>query len=240
MRMRFTILLLIIAAPALRGSGNGSYRLDERIAVIGSGAGTVTCTITPDSSALMLPMELPFDRGTPAPGIVSSDSTVSVVYFIRDGIPMLRLAGSSSSGRFLVLTARVDTLSLWRGLKAGEFGNRTVTLSFRNTTPRRISQYTGALILPEGFTVTSVVSSDPAQTEKEPAAPFSIFGADGCAGISIHKADLGLSDVAQVTFRSKPAQHSPVLLICSCIIGVLYLIFFRNVLKDNGNGSSAA
>jgi hypothetical protein len=239
MRMRLIILLLVLFALPLRGAGNGSYRLDERITVLGNGAGEVTCTITADSS-LLLPMDVPFDRGTPGTGIGTSDSGVAANFVIRDGIPMLHLTGNHTSGTPLVLTVRVDTLPAWRGLKAGEFGNRTVVLSFRNTTTRKITRYTGALVLPQGFTVTSVVSSEPAQTEKEPAAPFTIFATDDRSGISIHKAGLGLSDAAQVTFRCKPAQRSPVLLICCCLVGVLYLIFFRNVLKENGNGSPAA
>ncbi len=238
MRMRCIILLLVLFALPLRGAGKGSYRLDERITVLGNGAGEVVCIITPDSS-LLLPMDVPFDRGIPGAVIGTSDSSISAAFVIRDGIPMIHLMGSHASGGSLVLTMTVDTLPAWRGLKAGEFGNRTVVLSFRNTTTRQISQYTGALVLPPGFAVTSVVSSDPAQTEKEPAAPFTIFETDGRSGISIHKAGLGLSDAARVTFRCKPAERSPLLLICCGIVGVLYLIFFRNVLKDNGNGSSA-
>ncbi len=239
MRMRIIIVLLLTPAPLLRGAEVGSFRLEERIAIAGTGGGEITCTITPDAAPLLLPLDIPFDRGIPGGEICTSDSSVSAVYRVRDGIPMLHLTGSRSSAEPLMIGLRVDSLHGW-GSKAGAFGNRTVVLSFRSTTPRRISRYTGALILPEGFTVTSVVSSEPAQTEKEPAAPFTIFDAAGRTGISIHRADLGLSDVAQVTFRIKPAHHSPVLLICCSVIGVLYLIFFRNVLKDNGNGSSAA
>ena len=239
MRMRSIILLLVLFALPLRGAGRGSYRLDERITVLGNGGGVVACTITPDPS-LLLPMDVPFDRGIPGAVIGSSDSGVAATFVMRDGIPLIHLTGSHSSDGPLVLTMTVDTLPAWRGLKAGEFGNRTVVLSFRNTTTRQISQYTGALVLPPGFAVTSVVSSEPAQTEKEPAAPFTIFETDDRSGISIHKAGLGLSDVARVTFRCKPAERSPLLLICCSLVGVLYLIFFRNVLKDNGNGSSAA
>jgi hypothetical protein len=239
MRMRLILLLLILFALPLRGAGDGSYRLNERITVLGNGAGEVTCTITPDSS-LRLPMDIPFDRGIPRTAIGASDSSVSAQFLFRDGIPMLHLTGSRSSEEPLVVTVQVDSLPVWRGLKTGEFGNRTVVLRFRNTTPRMISQYTGALILPRGLTVTSVVSSEPAQTEKEPAAPYTIFDTDEGSGISIHKAGMGLSDAARVTFRCKPAQRSPVLLICCSLVGVLYLIFFRNVLKDNGNGSSVA
>jgi hypothetical protein len=239
MRMHLLILLLVLFALPLRGAGKGSYRLDERISVSGRGPGEVTLTIMPDSS-LLLPMDVPFDRGTPAAGIGTSDSSVSASFIIRDGIPLLQLTGSHASGVPLFISVNVDTLPAWRGLKSGEFGNRTVVLSFRNSTTRRITLYTGAIVLPAGLTVTSVVSSEPAQTEKEPAAPFTIFESGDRSGISIHKAGLGLSDGAQVTFRCKPAQRSPVLLICCSVVGVLYLIFFRNVLKDNGNGSSAA
>lgn len=240
MRIRFIILLLLITTPSLRGAGTGAYRLGERIAIANDGGGEITCTITPDPAPLELPLDVPFDRGIPNGRICSSDSSVSVEYRVQNGIPVLHVTGERSSADPLVITVRVDTLPAWQGLKAGEFGNRTVTLSFRTTTPRRISGYTGALIVPAGFTVSSVVSSEPAQTDKEPAAPFTIFEEDGRAGISIHRADLRLSDVAQVTVRIKPAHHSPVLLICCSIVGVLYLIFFRNVLKDNGNGSPAA
>jgi hypothetical protein len=237
MRTHLPLVLLLIAAPLF--AGQGSYRFDERITIDPSGAATIVFTITPGTGS-GLPATLPFDHGTPSQPVTSSDSSITATFVVQEGIPLLRLTGGTSSPAPLVLTTRIDTLPIWRGLKAGEFGNRTVAFGFRNTTTSTVSGYTGTVVLPPGWAVSSVVSSDPAQTEKEPAAPFTLFKDNGCTGISIRAKNLGLSDGAQVTFRCKPESHSLVLLAACSLTGILYLIFFRNVLKDNGNGSPAA
>lgn len=237
MRTHLPLVLLLIAAPLI--AGQGPYRFDERITIDPSGAATVELTITPGTGC-ELPAFVPFDHGTPSQAIRSSDSSITATFTVQEGIPLLRLAGAATAETPLVLTTRIDTLPIWRGLKTGAFGNRTVALAFRNTTSATISAYTGTVVLPQGWAVTSIVSSEPAQTEKEPAAPFTLFKDSGCTGISIRAKYLGLSDGAQITFRCKPEAHSLALLVACSVTGILYLIFFRNVLKDNGNGSSAA
>jgi hypothetical protein len=237
MRTHVSLILLLIAAPLF--ASQVQYRFDERITIDPSGAAAVVCTITPGAGS-GLPAYIPFDHGTPSTPVTSSDSSITATFVVVEGIPQLRLTGTTVSNAPLILTTRIDTLPLWRGLKAGEFGNRTVAFSFRNTTTATVSGYTGTVVLPPGCVITSIVSSDPAQTEKEPAAPFSLFKDNGCTGISIRAKNLALSDGAEVTFRCKPGSHSLVLLAACSLTGILYLIFFRNVLKDNGNGSSAA
>lgn len=231
------VLLFVLTLPAA-GTERGSIRLHERIALQQDGAAHVTITVTPDSS-VRLPFALPFAYGTPD-GIQVLDSTIAAGFIVRDGAPVLILSGPALRPGALQILVHVTALTGWNGTKTGDFGNRTMRQTFLNTTPLLITEYSGALILPEGLTVSSVVSSVPAQTEKEPAAPFEIFVDGRCTGISIRSNALSLGDGAQVTFRCKPAAKSPLLLICFGLAGILYLIFFRDVLKDNGNGSPAA
>jgi hypothetical protein len=238
MRTRTIILLLFVLALRTTGAGRGSIRLYEHIDVQNDGSADVAITVTPDST-VRLPFALPFAYGTPE-SMQIPDSALTAVFIVRDGVPVLMIAGTTLRPGPLQVMVHIKALTGWSGLKVGEFGNRTVRHEFRNTTPLLISTYEGALLLPEGLTVSSVVSSDPAQTEKEPAAPFEVFVEGRRTGITIRSSTLSLGDVAQVTFRCKPAGKSPVLLICFSLAGILYLIFFRDVLKDNGNGSPAA
>lgn len=238
MRARMIILLLLVLALRTIGAERGSIRLHERIDVAENGSADVAITVTPDST-VRIPFALPFAYGTPE-SIRILDSALAADFLVRDGVPLLTVAGTTlRQGSFQVMV-HVQALTGWSGMKVGEFGNRTVRHEFRNTTPLLIAEYEGALLLPEGLTVSSVVSSEPAQTEKEPAAPFEVFVEGRRTGIIIRDKGLSLGDVSQVTFRCKPAEKSPVLLICFSLAGLLYLIFFRDVLKDNGNGSPAA
>lgn len=45
---------------------------------------------------------------------------------------------------------------------------------------------------------------------------------------------------AYISFRCKPANKSPVLLIALALTSVLYIVFSRDVLKENGNGPTPA
>ncbi len=230
-------LLVLFAVPHM--AAGGTCRLDERVVVHPPTAAEIVLTITTDHPD-DLPPRIPFDRGTPRGAMICSDGGVVVAFTVQEGIPFLTLAGTPTGPGPYTVTVVVDTFPGWATLKAGEFGNRTFSFVFRNSTTTRIAEYTGTVLLPEGLTVTSVVSSEPAQTEKEPAAPFAVFSRGSRTGISIHAADLELADGARVTFRCKPTSKSPVLFAVCSLVGILYLIFFRNVLKDNGNGSPAA
>jgi hypothetical protein len=238
MRIRTIILLLVVLTLRTAAAERSAIRLQERVVVQQDGSADVAVTVTPDAS-VGLPFALPFGYGTPS-SVQVSDSTLTGLFMLRDGVPVLLIDGRRISPVPLQIMVHVNALTGWSGLKAGEFGNRTVRHEFRNTTPLLISKYEGALLLPEGLTVSSIVSSDPPQTEKDPAAPFEVFVEGRRTGIIIRDSALSLGDVAQVTFRCKPAGKSPVLLICCSLAGILYLIFFRDVLKDNGNGSPAA
>lgn len=238
LQRHFILIGLVLGAAGVACAGPAQFGLTERITIGRDGSAEVRLTVVP-SAAGTGPLVIPFIHGTPSQ-VMAGDSTVAASPGTVHGRPAVVLAGELIPGRSYTIDVRCDTLAGWSGLKSGEYGNRTVRHVFTNTVPVHIAPYLGIVLLPEDMVVTSVVSSLPAQTEKDPVAPFAILAADGRSGVSIRHPGLAIGDAAQITFRCKPADKSPVLLILFGAAGILYLIFFRDVLKDNGNGSPAA
>lgn len=238
--MRTPLLLcsvLLLLAPLSRAATE-IRDLTERILLNNDGSAELSIAVLAD----LAPGEvllLPFAHALPDSIRAEGDGFRAELR--KDGdLQFLMIAGPWTPGRGERVQMHIPAFLPWHSLKRAAYGNATMQLAFTNTTPRRIQRYRGDMFLPAGYAVTSVVSSRPEQTEKDPVAPFEILEEDGRAGVSIRSTALGLGDGAFIEFRSKPADKSPILLIALALAGILYLVFYRDVLKENGNGPPAA
>lgn len=234
-RLIWSAVLLIAGTAALAAD---TLDVRERIVLSENGAADIMLTVLssrPPGGELVLP----WSHSMPD-SIRPDDTLVHAALRVEHGLHYLVLNGPWSTERPVRIRLSVPSFIGWSSLKPAAFGNVTLEHAFINTTSRRIDRYRGDVMLPEGYVVTSVVSSIPEQTDKDPVAPYEIFEDDGRPGVSIRTGRLGLGDRALITFRCKPAAKSPVLMVALILAATLYLVFFRDVLKENGNGPPAA
>jgi hypothetical protein len=113
-----------------------------------------------------------------------------------------------------------------------DFGNLTHQYRFVNTTYNTINVFSGEIILPEGYIITSIESSYPKLTEKNPIAPYELSQAGNRYNTIIKSSNLKIGDYTSIQFRFKKSAKSKVLLFSLIGVVLLYLIFFRDILKD--------
>jgi hypothetical protein len=237
MKRLMPITLAMCAFSTLLVATPMGINYHEHVGVHSDGSADIVVTILSQDTVCGV-LRLPW--GFPGVNHVSAaDSTAGAEIREENGLRFLLLTGLHP-GRPMQVMLHVPRLMAWETAKRADFGNMTLTHQFRNTTTTRITQYRGEFLLPEGLTVTSVVSSIPEQTDKDPAAPFEIIQEGTQTGIVLTSANLQMGDLTSITFRCKPAEKSLVLFGVLAVAAGLYLIFFRDVLKENNNGPAAA
>jgi hypothetical protein len=229
-------LWTLMAAVGLAVAGP-SMALHERITVHIDGSADIALVITRQgmpAGPILIPCAY-----AGIEGLTSPDSGVAVHLQEEQDIRFFRVDAGAQEGRPVTIRMVVPRYVDWQGMKRADFGNMTLTHTFRNTTSRTVTTYRGDVLLPEWLTVTSVVSSIPAQTEKDPVSPYDILRDGAQTGVSIRSRDIHPGDAAAITFRCKPVEKSPVLFGLFALAGLAYLIFFRDVLKEKTHGSAA-
>jgi hypothetical protein len=230
-------LFMIVALPDARSAAPAGLDYSERVALQQDGSADIEITVSsPDTATVSL--QLPWGYAAPD-RLALSDSTQHGEVIEKNGVRFLIVTGSSAPVRECSIRAHVSRLVDWTTIKRSDFGNMTLSHQFRNTTTSVFATFHADYILPAGLTVTSIVSSIPEQTEKEPVAPFEVIRKDGRTGLTLKSGRLRTGDVAAVSFRCKPVDKSPLLFGGLVVIAALYLIFFRDVLKENSNGPAA-
>jgi hypothetical protein len=229
--------LWYLAAVAGLAFAGPSLGIHERITVRDDGSAEITFVIMPEGmppGAILIPCAY-----VGVEHLASPDSNIIVRLQEDQDTRFFVLEAGDQEGRPVTICMEVPRYVDWQGKKRTDFGNMTLNHTFRNTTSRTVTTYRGDILLPEWLTVTSVVSSIPAQTEKDPVSPYDILRDGERDGVSIRSRDILPGDAAAITFRCKPAEKSPVLFGLFALAGVAYLILFRNVLKEKTNGSAA-
>jgi hypothetical protein len=237
MNHRFLVVPFLVLLPAA-GLAGGGIDLHERVVLDADGSAGVTLeVIVRDRGGREL--VLPFDHPLPD-RIACADTSLQPTLREENGARFVVIPVTAQTDSTVVVTCHIPAYAVWDGMRQGDFGNVTLTHRFRNTSGTRVLSYQGDLLLPPGMAVTSVESSIPVQTEKDPVTPFDILRQGDRSGVSIRGIGLALGDVASVTIRCKSAGKSPVLFGALVAAAFFYLVVFRDVLKDNGNGSSPA
>jgi len=119
----------------------------------------------------------------------------------------------------------------------GDYGNYSLKFTYANSSIPVIKDFTSSVILPEGYIVGSVVESIPKQKSEESIPPYKLFRERGLNGITLSTEKLIIGENVYLNFKFKSAEKPYYFLIVLIAIAVLYLIFFRDVLKNGNNGN---
>ncbi len=117
--------------------------------------------------------------------------------------------------------------------KITDFGNYTFKYRFINTKFAKINSYMLEILLPLNFNITSVDESIPKQSEDTPKSPFEISRESNRNKVILTSKDVKLGENAFVKFRFKSENKSPIVFILFALAGVLYLVFFTDIVKNN-------
>lgn len=139
--------------------------------------------------------------------------------------------GPVQSGDTLVVSALVPG---WfdRAQARRPYGEFALARGFVNGSDYVLRDFELQTILPPGMLVHSVTKVQPAyDPKKNPEPPFTI-GLDGDRGWArLHRSDLAPTDAARLDVNFRPARRGPIPLIVGAALAILYLVFFRDVLR---------
>lgn len=145
----------------------------------------------------------------------------------------LRLAPGAAAGDTVVLTAVVPG---WYDPDASrrEFGVHALARSWVNTSRFVMEDFRLGLVLPPGLLVDAVGATTPAyNANRSPQPPYTV-GRDGDRGTcEMRAAALAPSGRVALALEARPARRGPVPLIAGLVLAILYLVFFRDVLKPS-------
>ncbi len=113
-----------------------------------------------------------------------------------------------------------------------DFGEYALSRGYVNTSRFFARDFTMTLVLPEGILVHAVTNVVPAHDPKKSPEPPYAVGRTGDRGwVSLHRKDLAPAGACRLEMRVRPARRGPVLLVVGLAAGLLYLVFFRDVLR---------
>lgn len=102
--------------------------------------------------------------------------------------------------------------------------------SFENLSPHLIEKYSMELVLPEGWAFHKVLKSEPAVDKNSPKMPYRFFVNDKLSHLTLDSKDMKFGRSASVKYSFKAVSKSPVTLIVVSIVGLVYLVVFRDLL----------
>ena len=143
----------------------------------------------------------------------------------------LRWTGDPAPGDTIVV--RSDLPGWFDRAKARKaYGEFALSRSFVNTSEYVLRDFELATVLPEGMLVHSVTRVEPEyDSKKNPEPPFRV-GRDADRGwASLHRSDLVPAGTARLDLNFRPAKRGSLPLIVGIALALLYLAFFRDVLR---------
>jgi len=116
--------------------------------------------------------------------------------------------------------------------KKKDFGNYSIKVVFANSCVARIKKYESSIFLPEKYLVSAVTESLPEQKSEESIPPYKLFRENGKNGIKLTAEEVKLGGNTLLEFKFKSEEKSNIFLIILIVSGILYLVFFRDILKS--------
>ncbi len=150
----------------------------------------------------------------------------------------LETSPSASAGDSVVVRAAVGG---WfdRGGARRDYGEYSLAIGYVNTSRFVFRDFSLELVLPEGLLVHSVTDvAPPHDPKKNPEPPYAIGReADhGWAGLRL--ADFSPAETCRLALRVRPTRRGPIPLVVGLAAALLYLVFFRDVLKPEPRESA--
>ena len=144
---------------------------------------------------------------------------------------MIELPRTLTAPATVSITGRASSFFPAFQAKPKAFGNRTLTYRFVNSTPTAYGTLSNAVILPDGFVVTSVEDSEPSASDSSTTTPFAVISREGRHGVVIADKDVGLGDATSVTVRFKQRRISPAVPVALAVLSAFYLLRFRDLTR---------
>ncbi len=167
------------------------------------------------------------------PGDGVEAATVEVAAVEVAGTGALELHAPRGGLRSVTVRYTLPRLHDWSAPPEA-FGNRRVAHRLVQTQPLEIDRYRLRVILPEGFRVNEVLETTPPFNPKKASElPFELGEQDGRATAELVAHDLVLGDRVGLELEAKSSKRSSSLLIAGLVVCVLYLFFFRDVLRPS-------
>ncbi len=102
---------------------------------------------------------------------------------------------------------------------------------FMNGTNLPVERYRLEVMFPQGYVVHNVPEALPKAKGRETVSRVRLIEKDGLQGAALEIAGLKLGDVTSMRIEYEPAQKSLAVFWFGLLLSVLYLVFFRDVLR---------
>lgn len=230
------ILCAMFAAPSPADEMQAAATVRQRVELAEDGTAVVTTRIeglTPVVTHLRIPVNTSDIDG----GVTVDLPWVTAEIISADGVRFCELTASEGrSFESVTLVWRTGQYHQWREKGAGQFGAIALQYKFLNTSMLKVGAFTGEFVLPAGYIVQTIRKTEPAEIENSANVPYRAKKAEGRHSLSIDLPDMTIGDVASLSFTARK-EEQPILISLICgIIAILYLAFFRDVLKPGGVG----
>ncbi len=211
---------------------------EEEVSLDRSGDAIVTTRIqlTGEAPASLL---LPFSYEVAEDLSVRPRQRVTVAAVEIAGTKALELRCPQGSLRSLTVRYTLPRRYDWSAPPEA-FGNRRVGHELVQTQHLKIDRYQLRMILPQGFRVNEVLrTTPPFNPKKASELPFELGEKDGRATVELAVSGLALGDRVGLELEAKSARRSASVWIAGLLVSLLYLIFFRDVLRPSAEGKAS-
>lgn len=234
--LTIAIVLTLLAVPLPASEAQKIATVHQKLVMAESGPMLVSLRIEgiePPAARLRLTLNTADIVGTvetDAPGVTAEVVTA-------DGSTYCELS-SVDGGTLpdLTITWRTNQYDDWRVKGAGQFGAISLGYRYLNTAGVIISSFTGEVILPAGYIVQAIKKTVPAEREDSSRPPYRVAKNDGHHSLFIERPEMKIGDEASLAFTARREEQPILLFLIFAIIAILYLVFFKDVLRPGGVG----
>jgi len=233
------ILIFFILLNSVVSAGTEEIKIryyKETIDIKNTGAAEVTTKIEMASysdESLYLPLNYIWVEKIKAVIMETGESLPASIKTL-DGIDYLFLDTGTTSvnEKTLEIHFRDPAYLIWKDAGPEEYEIYHYKSEFINTSRFLIEEYEMEIILPEGFVLNSIIKSNPSYSSKDPEPPYHYKNLQERSLINIKKNNLKPVQNCMIEYNFKKKSVSYTLLITGIILIILYLLFFRDVLKE--------
>jgi hypothetical protein len=236
---RCALLLGLIASDA---GAEKLARFRETIRMDQNGGATVTWNFVCTHDSLR-EVNLPWNfskKNDPSPAFAvrhgADGNGHAAALRTKEGVFFVQIRSDSlRSGKEWELSFNIPDFQKFEEQKLLQFGNRILKYRFSNTQLAEIADFSTEIILPDGYVVTSIDETVPKMTEESPESPTRLSTVGKNVSIVLKAPRLVLGEQAFMKLQCKSGTKSPLIGIGLLCIGILYLIFFRDLVRRPAN-----
>ncbi|MCX7875478.1 MAG: hypothetical protein N2321_04830 [Melioribacteraceae bacterium] len=127
----------------------------------------------------------------------------------------------------------VDSFYNFSTDKLEDFGNYNFKYRFINSTLSKINKLYSRIILPAGYVISSIDETIPKESEDNPVFPYELLKDKNRNAVELKASNLKLGEHAFIKMKIKKEEKSLWVLILFSVIGIIYLYFFKDLIKKS-------